>query len=153
MRATACLSVLDEARRLLWCAQLAVRTGDEAVGRKLMAEAATRCQARLLQLGVSLERWADWRLFERACGLRSTGGIAWAWRRPRLEVDTAIDSALSALDAMSITLEEAAGGWSHSADLADSLEDLLDQVWRCEREWDFDDRLQLAVDHRLSGNG
>ncbi len=29
-------------------------------------------------------------------------------------------------------------------DLHSQLEDLLNQVWRCEDEWRFDDRLDLA---------
>ena len=31
------------------------------------------------------------------------------------------------------------------SDLARQLEDLLDQVWRCEKEWSFDNRIALSV--------
>lgn len=31
-----------------------------------------------------------------------------------------------------------------SADLGEGLEDLLDVVWRAEREWDLDDRIDLG---------
>ena len=34
------------------------------------------------------------------------------------------------------------------AELETQLEDLLDVVWRCEREWRLDDRIALAVRQR-----
>ena len=35
------------------------------------------------------------------------------------------------------------------ADLAAQYEELLDQVWRCEREWKLDDRIAYACRTRL----
>ncbi|HEX6547358.1 MAG TPA: hypothetical protein VF134_01285 [Candidatus Dormibacteraeota bacterium] len=32
-----------------------------------------------------------------------------------------------------------------SPDLQTQLEALLDQVWRCEAEWKFDDRIDVAL--------
>jgi hypothetical protein len=37
---------------------------------------------------------------------------------------------------------------SRLADLAAQYEDLLDQVWRCEREWKLDDRIAYACRRR-----
>lgn len=34
------------------------------------------------------------------------------------------------------------------AELETQLEDLLDVVWRCEREWRLDDKIALAVRQR-----
>lgn len=42
----------------------------------------------------------------------------------------------------------AAGQAARLAELAAQFEDLLDQVWRCEREWELDDRIAYACRRR-----
>ncbi len=56
---------------------------------------------------------------------------------------------MSGDDVMDV-VEEAVDGGGHTAnvqppDLQTQLEGLLDRVWRCEAEWRFDERIELAA--------
>jgi hypothetical protein len=46
---------------------------------------------------------------------------------------------------ISISGEGSSRGGVLAAELHEQFEQILDQVWRCEADWRFDDRLNLAV--------
>jgi hypothetical protein len=46
---------------------------------------------------------------------------------------------------ISISEEGPSPGSVLAAELHEQFEQILDQVWRCEADWRFDDRLNLAV--------
>lgn len=91
--------------------------------------------------------WPEWSRFEDACALQG-----WArWLPVAAVLRRGIDSVYPAFVELLAKAERTCFAPSSASSLGDALEDLLVEVWRCERDWRLDDRIDASLGVRRQG--
>jgi len=134
---------LETAENLLISAERCARLGQDQESTQLIAEALADARTALQSRGYVFSGCREWQLFEAACELphAGEGGLLVRLRGSALLLRAA--GARQCLNRLAAALDASSAAAATSAAIAGDYESLLDQVWRCEREWDFDQRLAL----------
>jgi hypothetical protein len=129
----------ESARLALHNAEASLHKGDERAAEAWLLAALDESAEWLGHLDPGYRLWPQWRRFRGACrgsAVTSFPRLVWAGALRRSVVSA--ERAFEELEAVVADRSERPG---LGAPLAVALEDLLDQVWRSEREWDFDNRI------------
>ena len=133
----------------LLAAGVQAENGEGESVRRLLRLAETEARRELRALDGWFVVWPEWARFSDACDVEG-----WASRLPfrrvlRHRVADARQAFTDLLGRAQRLYRRASAG----AGLGDALEDLLVQVWRCEREWRLDDRIEASLRTGQAGGG
>lgn len=124
-------------------AVVALERGQRPAATAWLLAAADECRVWLRLTAPESSSWPSTRAFMTACFKAARQGRTPHWHD---QLPRAIREAQAAYATMVADLTAATAATAPSrveATIATCFEDLLDTVWRCEREWRFDDRLRL----------
>ncbi len=133
---------LTSVEHLLLAAEREARLGRDETARELLGQVVGIARTGLHAQGVTFAGSDEWRLFEAACFVPQ-GQVPLVMRIEGPALVRRIQSARQCFAQLNVAVQAARSGAQSVAEVATSFESLLDQVWRSEREWAFDDRLAL----------
>lgn len=145
-RARAWPALLSTTEAALLAAGVQADRGDAAAVWRLLRLAESEARRELCSVDTWFSIWSEWGRFADACA-----DLGWArWLPVRLVLRSRVVAARQAFAELLPKALRTCATWGDEAGLADAFEDLLDQVWRCEREWRLDDRIDVSLRRRRS---
>jgi hypothetical protein len=121
----------------LVAADVQAARGDRDSVLRLLGLARTEARRDLAALDSWYLAWPEWGRFEDACDVEG-----WArWFPWTGLLRRHVDSACRAFLELAARAERVSSEAGTESNAGDALEDLLVAVWRCEREWTLDDRI------------
>lgn len=128
----------------LLAADLQASAGDGDAVIRLLALARAEARRDLAALDRWFLVWPEWTRFEERCHL-----AGWArWVPIGALLRRRVESACLAFVQLLAKAERTCSDVAPEPNLGDALEDLLVEVWRCERDWRLDDRIEASLRSR-----
>lgn len=140
----------ETARLALHNAEAGLRTGDHEAACAWLRAAGQECEAWLREIDPAFRSWPQWARFRAACCQHPDPydhRLGW-----RDGLQRSVVEARRAFEELEVVAQRYEPENLESR-LAVALEDIFDQVWASEREWDFDDRLLGPSGSPRAGGG